>query len=142
MRRELCGVALTYSTTNRDGYREYKSDPKICEHCPTGHPCTASKKFTKTVTKHIRSDYVELAENYRHTPEYAELYRLRKEKHAMRYTPYRGLTAVKNWVRLKFAAMNLKKFAIHKDYDRKRKEAITQYSNCFLFFANFISFIR
>lgn len=63
------------------------------------------------VSKHIWNDYVELAEDFRHTPEYAELYRLRKEKiervfadakekHAMRYTPYRGLTAVKNWVRL------------------------------------------
>ena len=30
-------------------------------------------------------------------------------KHAMRYTPYRGLAQVSNWVRLKFAAMNLKK---------------------------------
>ena len=40
----------------------------------------------------------------------------------MPYTPYRGLTAVKNWVKLKFAAMNLKKFAIHKDIDRKREE--------------------
>ncbi|MCI6036599.1 MAG: transposase, partial [Clostridiales bacterium] len=37
-----------------------------------------------------------------------------KEKHAMRYTPYRGLTAVTAWVKLKFAAMNLKKLAIHK----------------------------
>ena len=35
-----------------------------------------------------------------------------KEKHAMRYTPYRGLSAVTAWVKLKFAAMNLKKFAI------------------------------
>ena len=35
-----------------------------------------------------------------------------KEKHAMRYTPYRGLNAVTNWVRLKFAAMNLKKLAL------------------------------
>ena len=34
-----------------------------------------------------------------------------KEKHAMRYTPYTGLAQVSNWVRLKFAAMNLKKFA-------------------------------
>lgn len=25
---------LKYSTTNRDGYREYKSDPKVCEPCP------------------------------------------------------------------------------------------------------------
>ena len=32
----------------------------------------------------------------------------------MRYTPYRGLPAVTAWVKLKFAAMNLKKLAIHK----------------------------
>lgn len=37
-----------------------------------------------------------------------------KEKHAMRYTPYRGLASVTAWVELKFAALNLKKFAIHK----------------------------
>ena len=35
-----------------------------------------------------------------------------KEKHAMRYTHMRGLTRVKAWVGLKFAAMNLKKMAI------------------------------
>lgn len=32
-----------------------------------------------------------------------------KEKHAMRYTHHRGLAAVTRWVRLKYAAMNLKK---------------------------------
>lgn len=51
-----------------------------------------------------------------------------KEKHAMRYTPYRGLTAVRSWVRLKFAAMNLKKIAIHKDAERKRKEGSFNYA--------------
>ena len=40
----------------------------------------------------------------------------------MRYTPYRGLTQVTNWVRLKFAAMNLKKYAIHKGNERKHRE--------------------
>lgn len=35
-----------------------------------------------------------------------------KEKHAMRYTHHRGLAAVTKWVRLKYAAMNLKKLAI------------------------------
>ena len=55
----------------------------------------------------------------------AELYRLRKEKiervfadakekHGMRYTQYRGLVQVTNWVKLKFAAMNLKKLATWK----------------------------
>ena len=37
-----------------------------------------------------------------------------KEKHAMRYTQYRGLAQVTNWVKLKFVAMNLKKLAIWK----------------------------
>lgn len=32
----------------------------------------------------------------------------------MRYTPYRGLAAVTAWVKLKFAALNLKKLATHR----------------------------
>ncbi len=113
---------LNYRTTNRDGYREYKSNPEICKNCPTRHLCTESKDYVKTVTKHIWSQYIEFAEDIRHTPKYADLYKLRKEKiervfadakekHAMRYTPYRGLAQVSNWVRLKFATMNLKKLA-------------------------------
>ena len=39
---------------------------------------------------------------------------MQKEKHAMHYTTYRGFAQVSNWVRLKFAAMNLKKFAKRK----------------------------
>lgn len=116
---------LEYSTTNRNGYREYKSDPKICEGCPTRHLCTHSKDCVKTVQRHIWKDYEELADDIRYTPKYQELYKRRKEtiervfadakeKHAMRYTQYRGLTQVSNWVRLKFAAMNLKKLAIRK----------------------------
>ncbi len=35
-----------------------------------------------------------------------------KEKHTMRYTHHRGLARVTQWVALKFAAMNLKKFAL------------------------------
>ena len=114
--------ALAYRTTNRDGYREYKSDPKICVNCPTRELCTSSKDNVKTVQRHIWKDYEELADDARYTPKYRDLYKLRKEtiervfadakeKHAMRYTQYRGLTQVTNWVKLKFAAMNLKKFA-------------------------------
>ena len=43
-----------------------------------------------------------------------------KEKHAMRYTQYRGLAQVTNWVKLKFAAMNLKKLATWKWNDHFR----------------------
>ena len=116
---------LHYSTTNRDGYREYKSKPYFCEKCPTRELCTSSKQYQKTVTRHIWADYVDMAEDIRHTPEYRDLYKLRqekiervfadaKEKHGMRYTQYRGLAQVTNWVKLKFAAMNLKKLALWK----------------------------
>jgi len=113
---------LHYATTNREGCREYKSRSYICEKCPTRHLCTDSKDCEKTVTRHVWEDYTELAEDARYTPKYRELYARRKEtiervfadakeKHAMRYTHYRGLIQVTNWVRLKFAAMNLKKLA-------------------------------
>ena len=116
---------LEYSTTNRDGYREYKSNPQVCAGCPTRPLCTHSKDCVKTVQRHIWKGYEELADDIRYTPKYQELYKRRKEtiervfadakeKHAMRYTQYRGLTQVSNWVRLKFAAMNLKKLAIRK----------------------------
>lgn len=122
---------LNYSTTNRDGYREFKSNPQICEKCPSIKNCTKSKKHQKTVINHIWSKYLDFAEDIRHTPKYKKLYEKRKEtiervfadakeKYGMRYTLHRGLSHVTNWVRLKFAAMNLKKFAIrrwHKDSD-------------------------
>lgn len=114
---------LKYSTTNREGYREYKSDPKICAGCPHLSRCTQSKNHQKTVTRHIWEDYLEQAEDFRHTPEGRESYAKRKEtiervfgdakeKHAMRYTHLRGRARVRSWVGLKFAAMNLKKLAV------------------------------
>ena len=117
--------ALHYSTTNRDGYREYKSRAYLCKACPTRGMCTESAKCEKTFLRHIWQEYVEMAEDIRHMAVYRELYRLRKEKiervfvdakekHGMRYTQYRGLAQVTNWVKLKFAAMNLKKLATWK----------------------------
>ena len=118
---------LSYSTTNRDGYREYKSKSYICENCPDLERCTLSQSKTKVVTEHLWKDYIERAEDVRHSELGRETYALRsrtiervfadaKEKHAMRYTPYRGLGAVTNWVKLKFAAMNLKKLALWKSF--------------------------
>jgi len=114
---------LKYSTTNRDGYREYKSNPAICKTCPHLNVCTHSKTHQKVVQKHIWDNYIELAEDFRHSPEGNTSYTRRgqtiervfadaKQKHGMRYTLHRGLARVTNWLRLKFAAMNLKKMAM------------------------------
>ena len=120
---------LSYSTTNKDGCREYKSDPKICMNCPTRHLCTTSKNCQKIVTRHIWSDYIGQAEDFRYSPLGQETYGMRKEtierifadakeKYGMRYTPYRGLRAVSCWVKLKYTAMNLKKLAMWKWKER------------------------
>ena len=114
---------LPYVTTTREGYRQYKSDPEICRACPDLAKCTQSRSCQKVVLRHLWADYVEQAEDFRHTAKGKKTYSMRgetiervfadaKEKHAMRYTHHRGLTRVRNWVRLKFAAMNLKKLAI------------------------------
>ena len=84
-----------------------------------------SKVCQKTVTRHVWKDYEELADDAKYTPQYRDLYAKRKEtiervfadakeKHAMRYTQYRGLAQASQWVRLKFAAINLKKLALWK----------------------------
>lgn len=115
---------LNYATTDREGYREYKSKGYICKNCPDKIKCTENAKSEKTVTKHIWLDYMEQVEDIRHTIGMKKLYDKRKEtiervfadakeKHSMRFTYFRGLSQVSKWVRLKFAAMNLKKYAIH-----------------------------
>ncbi|MBE6961634.1 MAG: hypothetical protein E7445_04180 [Ruminococcaceae bacterium] len=82
----------------------------------------SGKDCVKTVQRHIWKDYEDLADDARYTPEYRDLYKQRretiervfadaKEKHAMRYTQYRGLAQVTNWVKIEFAAMNLKRLA-------------------------------
>ena len=115
---------LKYTTTTREGYRQFKSDPKKCENCPSRSKCTENRNCVKIVEKHIWTDYLELVEDYRHTPPLRKLYEHRKEtiervfadakeKCAMRFTYLRGLTRNLGWVRLKFATLNLKKYAIH-----------------------------
>ena len=114
---------LPYVTTTREGYRQFKSDPNVCRSCPDLACCTESRVHQKVVQKHIWENYLEKAEDFRHSAKGKATYTMRgetiervfadaKEKHGMRYTHHRGLTRVTNWVRLKFAAMNLKKLAM------------------------------
>lgn len=114
---------LKYSTTNRQGYREFKSDPKVCRSCPDLLRCTQSRNCQKIVTRHIWDSYLDQAEDFRHSEKGRSTYSMRgqtiervfadaKEKHAMRYTLHRGLERVKNSIVLTFAAMNLKKLAM------------------------------
>ena len=117
------GGILRHTTTDRDGRRTYRSTPKACRNCPCKALCGANEKGQKQLTRHIWQEYLDIVEQLRKTDRGKELYAMRKEaiervfadakeKHAMRYTHHRGLAGVTRWVRLKYAAMNLKKLAI------------------------------
>lgn len=116
------GCRLRHTTTDKNGKRFYRSTPKDCRNCPCREACGANAKGQRTLTTHIWQEYLDLAEQLRKTTRGKEIYQMRKEtiervfadakeKHAMRYTHHRGLTVVTRWVRLKYAAMNLKKLA-------------------------------
>ena len=113
---------LTYSTTNRNGYREYKSRGAVCADCPYLSQCTESKDHVKLVTRHIWEPYLEICEDIRQTLGMKELYSLRKEtierifgtakeNHGFRYTQMFGKARMEMKVGLTFACMNLKKLA-------------------------------
>ena len=105
---------LKYSNTNKDGYREYKSNPEVCICCSRKAHCTESKNCQKVVTRHVWEDYIEQAEDVRHSTKGRETYKKRKEtiervfadakvKHGMRYPQFRGLARLKMQVLLTFA---------------------------------------
>lgn len=113
---------LKYSTTNRYGYREYKSCGHICKECPKIKQCTNSKDHVKVVIRHIWEDYLEQCEDIRHTLGMKELYAKRKEtierifgtakeNHGFRYTNMVGKARMEMKTALTFACMNLKKLA-------------------------------
>jgi len=117
------GGVLRHTTTDKEGKRTYRTDPKKCKDCPFHASCGANEKGQKMIQTHIWQEYLDLVEQLRKTQRGKEIYAMRKEtiervfadakeKHAMRYTHHRGLTRVTSWVRLKYAAMNLKKMAI------------------------------
>ena len=142
---------LTYSTTNREGYREYKSNPKKCAGCPYLVQCTLSKNHTKVITQHIWNDYLEVLEDLRHRPENQELYDKRKEtierlfgtakeNHGFRYTQMIGKARMEMKVGLTYACLNLKKLA---KMIEKYKPDTPQYSSFFEIFSIFqLKFVK
>lgn len=113
---------LKYRTTNREGYREYKSCKAVCKSCPYLKQCTESKEHEKLVTRHIWEPYMEICEDLRHTRGMKELYAQRKEtierlfgtakeNHGFRYTQMYGKARMEMKAGLTFACMNLKKLA-------------------------------
>lgn len=122
---------LPYRTTNREGYRQYTSDPQHCKNCPLLNECTRSRNHRKVVTRHVWEDSKEWVRGNRLSRSGKYLYRKRKETiersfadakelHGFRYCRLRGLQNVREQALMTAAVQNMKKMAIHLDRLEKR----------------------
>jgi hypothetical protein len=117
------GQLLAYATTDRNGYRHYKSDPAICRDCPLLASCTSNATAQRTITRHVWQDQRERTDANRLTAWGKAIYKRRKETversfadakqlHGHRYAHFRSLTRVACQCLIAAAAQNIKKIAL------------------------------
>lgn len=117
------GQELHYSTTDRNGYKHYRSNPKACIDCPVRSQCTRSANHQKTITRHVWEESKERINQHRLSPVGKQIYKRRKETversfadakelHQYRYARFRGLNKVKAQCLMVATAQNIKKMAL------------------------------
>ena len=117
------GQLLTYVTTDRNGYKHYRSDPSICRTCPLLASCTSNARAERTLTRHVWQEHRERTDGHRLTSWGKAIYKRRKETversfadakqlHGHRYARFRGLVRVQTQCLLAATAQNIKKVAM------------------------------
>jgi transposase len=117
------GQLLAYATTDRNGYRHYRSDPAVCRTCPLLASCTTNAKAERTIVRHVWAEARERTDANRLTAWGKAIYRRRKETversfadakqlHGHRYARFRSLVRVRAQCLLAAAAQNIKKIAL------------------------------
>lgn len=117
------GQVLAYATTDRNGYRHYRSDATICRTCPLLASCTSNAKAQRTITRHVWTEARERVDAHRLTDWGKAVYKRRKETversfadakqlHGHRYARFRSLWRVRVQCLLAAAAQNIKKIAL------------------------------
>ena len=110
------------SISKESGYITYRSSTKDCKNCPLRDKCLSKSSATKTIQRHLWQSYLDEVELIRRTQYHSQYYALRKqtiernfgdgkEQYGLRYTRYRGLNKVQDYLYLLFASMNIKKIA-------------------------------
>ncbi len=118
------GEILNYATTNRDGFREYKSKKEICCNCPLLGQCTTRKTKIKTIHRHVWEEYREQVIEHRYEDHGKKIYDRRKETversfadakqlHGHRYAKLRGIENVSEQCLMAAVCQNIKKIAMH-----------------------------
>ncbi|MEI7814907.1 MAG: IS1182 family transposase [Coriobacteriia bacterium] len=117
------GWALSYVTTDRQGYRHYRGQRQRCECCARRAKCLPPAQQVKTIHRHIWEDAKDRCRDFTNTEEGREIYARRKETversfadskelHGYRYARMRGIARVMEQCLLTAAAQNMKKMAL------------------------------
>jgi transposase len=133
------GQILSYKTTTREGYVEYRSDKSVCANCPSREKCLYESKITgeiaddqtRIIRRHVKEHYADEVRAFMKTDQGKKLYQRRKETversfadmkelMGLRYAHYRGSHSVKAQVLMTGAAYNIKKLA--RLLDRQEKQ--------------------
>ncbi|MCK7614988.1 IS1182 family transposase [Roseibium sediminicola] len=128
------GQLLTYATTDRNGYKHYRSDPQVCRTCPLLASCTSNAKAERTLTRHVWQESRERTDAHRLSAWGRAVYKRRKETversfadakqlHGHRYARFRSLVRVQTQCLLAAAAQNIKKIAIALTKSPKQAQA-------------------
>ncbi len=118
------GSTLSYATTNREGYRQYHSNPAECVNYPLLNQCTKAKNHKKVLTRDVWEDSKEKVREHRLSATGKFLYKKRKETiersfadakqlHGLRYCRLRSLKGASEQALMTAAAQNIKKIANH-----------------------------
>lgn len=127
------GHILRYRTTNRSGFLDYVSDPKICCNCPRLSECMNNKKHQKLLVRHVWEKYYEKVKENRQTEtgEYIKKRRSEtiersfadaKQLHGYRYARFRGMEKVESQALMTAIAQNIKKMVLLIDKYSKHRD--------------------
>lgn len=143
---------LVYTTTSREGYRQYKSNPRICKKCPQLLRCTRSQNHVKVIARHVWEADREWVRENRLSEEGKALYKKRsttiersfadaKELHGLRYARMRGLIKAKEQCLMTAICQNIKKMALYSWNSGQGPTAFKVLSRSLLNFRRFFELI-
>jgi transposase len=132
---------LTHRTTNREGYREYYSDPKVCANCPRRAECLGEKATRRQVQRHIWQDDLDQVDAFTKSSKGRFLYQLRKEtiersfaeakeNHGLRTARMLGRANMREQSFLTAAVQNMKRIVRHAPCNLCRFSLLNHSASC------------
>lgn len=139
------GKTLIYGNTNRQGYKEYRSDSDVCKECPFLKQCTSSANKQRIIQRHIWETHKERVVQNRQSTIGNNIYQLRcqtiersfadaKTLHGLRHCRFRGKEKTQEQALMTAVAQNLKKIARHLAKQSQQGNSV--------FFTNFNNIVR